>query len=57
MTTTEREKIDLQSLISKDYVAVSGYETVGKTIELLRRHKEGFQNKFAYLYVIDEKEK
>lgn len=47
----------LQSLISGDYLSISEHETVGSTVERLREHKADFQDKFVYLYVIDEREK
>ena len=57
MTFTSVGKTTLQSLMSRDYVAISDRETVGSTVEVLRRRKADFQVKFAYLYVTDRDEK
>ncbi len=54
MITAFGKKLELESLISKDYIAVSSHETVGKTIASLREHKKDFQNKIAYLYVTND---
>ncbi|OGW86549.1 MAG: hypothetical protein A3C35_08320, partial [Omnitrophica bacterium RIFCSPHIGHO2_02_FULL_46_11] len=49
------EKMELQPLISQDYIAVSRQSTVGEMILNLKKQKAGFQSGFAYLYVTDEK--
>ena len=41
------------SLISKDYLAVSNWQTVAESIELLRLRKNDFQNKLSYIYVVE----
>ena len=54
MITAPGKKSEIESLISKDYIAVSNHETVGKTVASLRDRKKDFQSKVAYLYVTDD---
>ncbi len=54
MMTMAGKKTGLESLLSKDYLAVSSSQTVGEAVALLREHKNDFRSKFIYLYVVDE---
>ena len=47
----------IQSYISQDFLAVSNEETVNNTIEHLKSRRNDFQDKFAYVYVVDKKGK
>jgi magnesium transporter len=54
MSTAMSKMTSLDSLISDDYITVSDRGTVASTTELLRNRRNDFQNKFTYLYVVDE---
>lgn len=47
-------KVTIESLMIRDYIAVGEHETVASTVEILRRRRGEFQNKFAYIYVINK---
>lgn len=49
--------IKIESLINREFTAVSQNETVGNAIDFLRKQKTDFQSKFAYIYVVDDDKK
>ena len=51
---TQRIQQEFDSLISKDFFAISESETVGETINILRSQKSDFQSKLNYVYVVDK---
>lgn len=54
MTSTIDKDIELKSLVSSDFLTVYEWKTVGDITSQLKEQKRDFQNKFAYLYVINE---
>jgi magnesium transporter len=47
----------LRSLVSRDFLTASEWKTVGDITSQLKERKRDFQNKFAYIYVINEAQK
>ncbi len=48
-------KLNLKSLITREYLAVSEDDTVGSAVDFLRKQKADFQRQFAYIYVVNQK--
>jgi magnesium transporter len=57
MTFTIDKDVGLQSLIGRDFLTVSEWKTVGNITSQLKELRRDFQNKFAYIYVINEAQK
>lgn len=57
MTSAIDKDIELKPLISRDFLTVSEWKTVGNITSQLKERRRDFQNKFAYIYVINEAQK
>jgi len=57
MTSAIDKDTELKSLASRDFLTVYEWKTVGDITSQLRERKRDFQNKFAYIYVINEAQK
>lgn len=57
MISATDQNIRLRSLMSRHFLTVPEWRTVGDITSQLRERKRDFQNKFAYLYVVNEARK
>ena len=57
MPSTIDKKAEIRSLVSRDFLTVYEWKTVADITSQLKERKRDFQNKFAYIYVINEAQK